>query len=415
MKKTIARIFVFILVLAIPSVLYPSSPSYMPLQGYLQTSDGSAVDGLISINFAIYATETGGEPVWSEMQSVLVDQGFFTVYLGEVEALDLSIFRDHGDLWLGVQVGTDAEMDRIYLGSAPFSAYAQYCGNITESIPPELLPDSVATGAQSCLGDDKVVGIDITGSLVCATDQDTTYLAGNGLVLTGVTFSVDTSVVQSRISSECPAGSSIRRVNADGTVVCEPDNDTRYDAGSGIALSGTTFSLETSYYDGSAHDGRFVNVSGDSMTGELTLPADGLTVGTNQLTCSGGNVGIGTSTPQAPLHVVGNLLGAVKGPLGEPLRIAVGRTTPGSTNWVQYSSDGLYVDVDTSSAGFTSTPYYFTSLGGNISHWATTGATSIYYPTSNSFRVYVKFTAGTITPAQANRWGWHINWTAIGR
>ena len=44
-----------------------------------------------------------------------------------------------------------------------------------------------------------------------------------------------------------------------------------------------------------------VNKGGDTMTGTLTLPADNLTVGTNQLVVTGGLVGIGTASPTYPL------------------------------------------------------------------------------------------------------------------
>jgi len=90
-----------------------------------------------------------------------------------------------------------------------------------------------------------------------------------------------------------------------------------------------------------------------------------------------------------------------------------GSTTPGATNWVQYGSNGLYVDVDTSSAGFDKTPIYITSLGGNSLHWQTTGATSIYSPTPKGFRVYVFYKGGSITPAQANSLKWHIQWLGV--
>lgn len=50
-------------------------------------------------------------------------------------------------------------------------------------------------------------------------------------------------------------------------------------------------------------DARFVNVTGETMTGALTLPSDGLTVGTNQLVALGGNVGIGTTNPAHKLTV----------------------------------------------------------------------------------------------------------------
>lgn len=42
--------------------------------------------------------------------------------------------------------------------------------------------------------------------------------------------------------------------------------------------------------------------SGGTMTGSLTLPANGLVVGSNQIVASGGNVGLGAAVPRAPLH-----------------------------------------------------------------------------------------------------------------
>jgi hypothetical protein len=98
------------------------------------------------------------------------------------------------------------------------------------------------------------------------------------------------------------------------------------------------------------------------------------------------------------------------------LRIGSGRTNPGSTAWQPYNAGttGIFVDVNTSAAGFTGAPLYFTSIGGNSSHWATTGATSVYLPTATGFRIYVRWDdGGPITPAQANGFQWHINWFGI--
>jgi hypothetical protein len=94
------------------------------------------------------------------------------------------------------------------------------------------------------------------------------------------------------------------------------------------------------------------------------------------------------------------------------IKIGSGRTTRGSTAWQPYNGTaGVYVDVNTAAAGFSATPLYFTSLGGGSSHWATTGATSIYLATATGFRVYVKWSdSSALTPAQANSYQWHINW-----
>jgi zinc metalloprotease ZmpB len=105
--------------------------------------------------------------------------------------------------------------------------------------------------------------------------------------------------------------------------------------------------------------------------------------------------------------------GAVGGAIG--IKICSGSTTPGSTNWQPYTGNtGVFLDVDTSAGKFASTPHYFATLGGNSSHWATTGATSIYNPTPNGFRVYVRWSDGSsLTPAQANSFQWHITWLGV--
>jgi hypothetical protein len=94
--------------------------------------------------------------------------------------------------------------------------------------------------------------------------------------------------------------------------------------------------------------------------------------------------------------------------------IGRGSTPAGNTAWQQYGEEGIFVDVDTSSAGFNTTPLYITSLGGISNHWGSIGATSIYTPTPTGFRIYLRWAVGgSITPAFANQYGWHINWIAV--
>ncbi len=57
-------------------------------------------------------------------------------------------------------------------------------------------------------------------------DDDTRYYAGYGLDLDGTTFNVIADTIQARAANPCEAGSTIITFNADGTVECEP-HDTK--------------------------------------------------------------------------------------------------------------------------------------------------------------------------------------------
>ncbi len=71
-----------------------------------------------------------------------------------------------------------------------------------------------------------------------------------------------------------------------------------------LAGTGTATTVARSDHD---HDAAYVNATGDTMTGGLGLPLNGLAVGTNQFVTSGGNVGIGTAAPSEQLEITGNL------------------------------------------------------------------------------------------------------------
>jgi hypothetical protein len=98
-----------------------------------------------------------------------------------------------------------------------------------------------------CNVEEMMYFIDEDGNVYCDTDDNTTYSAGSGLSLTSTTFSIDSAYTQRRVSNTCTAGSSIRAINLDGTVICETDDNTTYSAGSGLSLSTTSFSIDSAY------------------------------------------------------------------------------------------------------------------------------------------------------------------------
>ena len=83
-------------------------------------------------------------------------------------------------------------------------------------------------------------------------------------------------------------------------------------AGSGISITNGSGSVNIA---STFVPSNYVAVAGSTMTGVLNLPANGLVAGATQLVLSGGNVGIGTTSPGGRLDVTYNNPGASTYPL----------------------------------------------------------------------------------------------------
>jgi len=76
----------------------------------LDPASGDPVaDGEYKCTFSIYASDTGGRPLWQENQRVTVQNGLFNVLLGSVNSLTPAVFEGIPG-YLGIKVGEDLEM-----------------------------------------------------------------------------------------------------------------------------------------------------------------------------------------------------------------------------------------------------------------------------------------------------------------
>ena len=152
-----------------PSVTSAAINSQINFQGKLTNSDGTNVtDGTYSLRFRIYTDPTAdgsnacaaNSCKWEETQaSVSVNAGNFQVPLGSVTALPGSVDFNTAALYLGVKVGSDAEMTpRIQLSAAPYAFNSDKVGGISASGLVQLSPGSQQTGNINVSGNATIGG-----------------------------------------------------------------------------------------------------------------------------------------------------------------------------------------------------------------------------------------------------------------
>ena len=290
MKKSVI-LLAMLLVLTVSWAARAEAPPFMPIQGVLTDNAGDPVDGETDMVFTLYDAAGEGTALWTETQTIMVEDGFFTAYLGDIEDLDLVLFLDNDELWLGIAVEDDDEMPLVYIGSVAYAGYAEYCGNIpdhdhafddlTGSMPAEMLPDNAVVGAQACEDTDKVTGVDAEGALLCGEDLD-----------------LDTHIN----SQACGDTDKVTGVDADGLLICDTDinTDTTYD-GTDFALSDQSPCSGTDKVVG-------VNASGGLIcSADVSADSDWTVAGSDMYSAVSGNVGIGISSPNEKLDVDGNV------------------------------------------------------------------------------------------------------------
>ncbi len=103
---------IFLAVAVSVTVLFAAVPTMISYQGRLTDAAGDPVaDGNYQITFSIYSVLSGGTAMWtSGAQTVAVAEGLFNYNLGSSTPLPDSIFAKYTQVYLGIKVGSDAEI-----------------------------------------------------------------------------------------------------------------------------------------------------------------------------------------------------------------------------------------------------------------------------------------------------------------
>jgi hypothetical protein len=125
MKKTHFYCFI-LLCICLAATAIAEVPQMINYQGRLTGDTGNPLDTTVSMAFTIYDDSTGGSTLWSETHStVTVTGGLFNVILGSISPIGADIFTDP-DRYLGITVGGDSEIvPRTRLISVGYACYAQ--------------------------------------------------------------------------------------------------------------------------------------------------------------------------------------------------------------------------------------------------------------------------------------------------
>lgn len=193
-----------------PAPALAVTPNSMLIEGRLAKADGGATsDGDYGLTFSLYASKTAQTPFWQE-KGVLVSVkgGWFHHTLGSKTPLAVGAISTKTAVWLGMNVGAEAELTRQPLRSTTTALVAattsslQCSGCVTSSAM--KFSDNVDLGSYS------LKTKNVTATTVTAVTVQGQSFVGDGSKLSGLTLP----------SGSCPSGKVLVGINADGTLKC---------------------------------------------------------------------------------------------------------------------------------------------------------------------------------------------------
>ena len=298
-------------------------PHLINYQGMLTDDGGNPLNTPQNLTFRIYNVESGGGWLWGETQNnVPVEEGLFSVILGSVDPIDLPFDEDY---WLEIEVGLgDTLLPRIKITSMGYAYRAQWADTsdyslhakeadtafyAIEAVSAETDNDWTITGNDMYSAVSGNVGIGTASPTAPLTIQpvsgaDIQFAAGGGNnadIMAANPFKVGTS--NNLPFSILTSGQYRLYVEGDGdigigTISPEVDLD--------VYGTQTINAIRDGIVNIGSTSGAHVTLDNNEIHGRNGSSTSNLYIndfGGNVLIAKQGNVGIGTSSPDAKLEV----------------------------------------------------------------------------------------------------------------
>jgi hypothetical protein len=309
----------------------PNPPGQISYQGFLTDATGAPLAATTPKNyvvtFTIYDAPTGGNIKWAENQTVTVDRGYFSVLLGQGTAASGSLFWTNNltsifagptasSRYIGLTVAglpgqsTPSEIQpRLQLLSSPYSFLAASANAISDNTGAQVLTTvgtSVGINETPSVND----GLDVSGNV--GVHGNSTLELGQGIA--------GQDPAAGKIGYETYSGFALDIVGAGTTntnrfikLYAEGGTSTTGPLGVGIDHPVTKLDVNGGGFFGadvgltSAGNRTGISVFYDTAdnTGQIQAYRPGTSWSNLTLNASGGNVGIGTLSPQAKLEING--------------------------------------------------------------------------------------------------------------
>jgi hypothetical protein len=128
--RRLAAALIFVTILS-ASLFAENGTPVPPMVKFSGTISGGTISGApsgtVGVLFALYKDQTGGAPLWQEVQNITVDAvGHYTAFLGarSPNGLPVDIFSSGDAHWLAILPAGQSEQPRVLLVSVPYALKA---------------------------------------------------------------------------------------------------------------------------------------------------------------------------------------------------------------------------------------------------------------------------------------------------